>query len=67
TQVDYQLGVLRLLLTDLGQWDNTVLLFMSDNGGFLALGNRNYPFRGGKRDYWEGGVSLGGSVTRSRS
>ncbi|CAM9853827.1 unnamed protein product, partial [Discosporangium mesarthrocarpum] len=54
--VDHSLGELRLLLTDLEQWDNTVLLFMSDNGGAWGFGSRNYPFRGEKQMCWEGGV-----------
>ncbi|CAN0094735.1 unnamed protein product, partial [Discosporangium mesarthrocarpum] len=57
-QVDNGLGQLRALLSHLGEWDNTVLFFMSDNGGVLAHGSMNYPFRGGKGDYWEGGVHV---------
>ncbi|CAM9985041.1 unnamed protein product [Discosporangium mesarthrocarpum] len=70
--VDDSLGQIRLLLTKLGQWDNTVLLFMSDNGGALRFGSRNYPFRGAKRENWEGGVHVpafvsGGYLTSALS
>lgn len=40
-------------------WENTVFIFFSDNGGPLeGIGNGqvNYPLRGGKYSYWEGGV-----------
>ena len=42
-------------LVNAGVWDNTVLLFMTDNGGPLTH-TFNYPLRGGKHTYWEGGV-----------
>lgn len=37
-----------------GQWKNTLILWMADNGG-IGLGN-NYPLRGHKHDPWEGGT-----------
>lgn len=42
----------------LGEWDNTVVIFFSDNGGLPAHGSVNHPFRGSKGDYWEGGVHV---------
>mmetsp|Transcript_30802 Transcript_30802/g.50940 ORF Transcript_30802/g.50940 Transcript_30802/m.50940 type:complete len:533 (+) Transcript_30802:57-1655(+) len=38
-----------------GMWDDTLLLFSSDNGGIGEFGN-NYPLRGHKHDPWEGGT-----------
>ena len=37
-----------------GLWDNTLILWTSDNGG-VKRGN-NYPLRGHKHDPWEGGT-----------
>eukprot|EP00752_Nemacystus_decipiens_P003102 g2873.t1 len=57
-QIDNGLGALRGLLEGLGEWDNTVVMFFSDNGGLASHGSVNRPFRGGKGDYWEGGVHV---------
>ncbi|CAN0144115.1 unnamed protein product [Ectocarpus sp. 6 AP-2014] len=57
-QMDNGLGALRGLLENLGEWDNTVVIFFSDNGGLPSHGSVNRPFRGGKGDYWEGGVHV---------
>ena len=40
-------------------WDNTLLVFTTDNGGSLALdetAGNNYPLRGGKGTKFEGGI-----------
>jgi len=37
-------------------WDNTVLVFMGDNGGPTFEGHSNYPLRGGKLNFFEGGI-----------
>lgn len=58
SQIDNGLGALRILLEELGEWDNTVVMFFSDNGGLASHGSVNRPFRGGKGDYWEGGVHV---------
>lgn len=42
-----------------GQWDNTLLIFASDNGGSLELNDtagNNWPLRGGKSSFLEGGI-----------
>ncbi|CAM9151153.1 unnamed protein product [Hapterophycus canaliculatus] len=69
-QMDNGLGALRGLLEDLDEWDNTVVFFFSDNGGLASHGSVNRPFRGGKGDYWEGGVHVpafvsGGFLSRT--
>ncbi|MDF1850254.1 MAG: sulfatase-like hydrolase/transferase [Verrucomicrobiales bacterium] len=46
-----------------GLWENTVVVFTSDNGGQSNVGARNIPWRGGKQEMWEGGLRVGTSVT----
>ena len=47
------------MLTAKGMWEDTLLVFSSDNGGPSRLGKEsnasNYPLRGGKSAAWEGG------------
>jgi arylsulfatase A-like enzyme len=41
-----------------GLYDNSVIVVASDNGGSVADGGNNYPFRGAKKTHFEGGVHL---------
>ena len=41
-----------------GQWENTLVVFASDNGGQLNVGASNAPLRGGKEEMYEGGIRV---------
>jgi len=41
-----------------GQWDNTLIVFTSDNGGYMPSQANNGPFRGGKSSMYEGGLRV---------
>jgi hypothetical protein len=43
-------------LKERGFWDNTALVFLSDNGAMPYGGGNNFPYRGMKSGSWEGGV-----------
>ena len=43
------------LMKSKGMWDNTIMVVMSDNGG-APCGGSNYPLRGSKGSFFEGGV-----------
>ena len=42
-------------LKSLEMWDNTLIIFMSDNGGEKHIGD-NFPLCGNKNMLWEGGT-----------
>jgi len=42
--------------------DNTIIWFMSDNGGAMQFSATNKPLRGGKETEWEGGVRVVSAV-----
>mmetsp|Transcript_1886 Transcript_1886/g.11353 ORF Transcript_1886/g.11353 Transcript_1886/m.11353 type:complete len:534 (+) Transcript_1886:209-1810(+) len=52
-------GVFEALETS-GQKDQTLVVFLSDNGGPVEGHSTNFPLRGGKHTLWEGGVRLAG-------
>jgi arylsulfatase A-like enzyme len=39
-----------------GLWSRTLMLMMGDNGGPTFEGHSNYPLRGGKLNFFEGGI-----------
>ena len=62
--LDNQVGEIRQKLRDLGLEENTLIIFTSDNGPHKEGGadpdffNSNGPFRGYKRDVYEGGIHV---------
>ena len=59
TAVDFSLSNITQALKDKGIYNNTIILFAADNGGifnYINLGSSNYPLRGGKFSYFEGGI-----------
>ncbi len=53
-------GVGRVLaaLDESGLAEDTIIVYTSDNGGWLPAGACNDPFRGGKCDMYEGGIRV---------
>eukprot|EP01105_Mastigella_eilhardi_P005252 TRINITY_DN16_c0_g1_i1.p1 TRINITY_DN16_c0_g1~~TRINITY_DN16_c0_g1_i1.p1 ORF type:complete len:477 (-),score=112.55 TRINITY_DN16_c0_g1_i1:66-1496(-) len=63
TAMDEGIGNVTQALKDAGMWDNTVLIFASDNGGPWKATADNYPLRGQKATNWEGGIRAVAFVT----
>jgi arylsulfatase A len=57
--VDDLIGSLRKKLEALGQWEKTIVIFTSDNGGLAANGvTQNLNLRSGKGSEYEGGTRV---------
>lgn len=56
--MDAGIGEVVAALQRNGQWENTLLFFVSDNGGQLNVGANCGKLRGGKQDMYEGGLKI---------
>lgn len=53
--VDRAIGKVIDYLKETGKYENTLIFFLSDNGGAYASGANNYPLKGCKGNKFEGG------------
>ena len=57
-RMDEAIGQVVAELKRQGVWENTLLFFLSDNGGPLPFSADNTPLRGGKHEHSEGGIRV---------
>lgn len=60
--LDRNIGLLISMLKEKDLYDNTFILFTSDNGGLFGITNQ-HPLRAGKGSYYEGGIRVPFSIT----
>jgi arylsulfatase A-like enzyme len=67
TAADEGIGNVTRALQETGLWENTLVIFTTDNGGptesCCVQGSSNYPKRGGKCTIWEGGTTGDGFLS----
>lgn len=56
--MDYGIGNVVKALKEDGIYDNTFIMFLSDNGGHLEDGSNNGPVRDGKESMYQGGLKV---------
>jgi hypothetical protein len=61
-ELDQAIGAILDALDDEGIADNTIVLFMSDNGGSSVFGGVNTPLRGEKVQTFEGGIRVPAAI-----
>ena len=54
--LDNGVGEVVRTLKEEGIWENTLLIFLTDNGGASAMSANNAPLRNFKQTNWEGGI-----------
>ena len=62
TSMDESIGNLLITLQQEGLAENTIVLFMSDNGGAEKKGGYNKPLRAGKGSFYEGGIHVPAAI-----
>ena len=60
--MDTAMGRVLAALDTAGITNNTIVVFMSDNGGENATGGSDLPLRGAKSDPYEGGIRTPGGI-----
>lgn len=58
SSLDHSVGSIIEYLKNENLYDNTLIWFLSDNGGVEYFGGSNKPLRGQKHTEWEGGVRV---------
>ncbi len=61
-ELDSAIGKLLDTVKSEGQWENTLIVFMSDNGGENRIGGSNLPLSGNKTEAREGGIRVPAAV-----
>jgi arylsulfatase A-like enzyme len=56
--VDDGIGKVMKSLEETGVWEDTLVIFVSDNGGQTSAAASNGPLHGGKEDMFEGGIRV---------
>ena len=62
TNMDSAIGQVVDIFKKYNFWNDTVMVFSSDNGGDTSLGASNYPLRGRKGQFYEGGIKTIGFI-----
>ena len=63
TFLDESVGNITKVIKSEGVWDNTLIVFSADNGGYLGNGGDDYPRRGGKFGDFEGGTRVNSFIS----
>lgn len=67
TAADEGIGNVTAALKEYGLWENSLVVFTTDNGGPTEVcavqGSSNFPLRGGKCTVWEGGTTGDGFLS----